>query len=471
MVAGSAEQDATIEIRGSGTGSLADSVRRSIHISPAGYPTRESIAGRLSDRAKVRLPIPKDIVPGSLAVTVRAYPSPLADVMSGVESILREPHGCFEQTSATNYPNAMALLYLKESQTANPDVSRRALGMLDRGYQKLISFECENLGYEWFGTDPGHEALSAFGLMQFTDMSQVMAVKDEVLTRTRQWLMGRRDGQGGFRRNPRHLHVWSVEQPIVNAYVLWALTEADVAAGQPHRATSELAMELDQLNRVARDSSDPYLVALSAAALMNVKRSDDGEFLLQKLAGMQNQDGSLQGKTTVVSSGGLSLKMETTALAALAWVKSPQYVPQAQAAAKWIASNRMGTAGFGSTQATVLALKALIAMAGHSQSQAGGRLLVQLDGKVIGQAKLPQQPSSGSTVEITGLGGQLEALGENVGEVEIELVASQAKNLSYTIDVACHAITPKSDDACPVKLTVELTGEFAADDRSQRERR
>ena len=88
VVAGSAEQDASIEIRGSGSGSLADSVRRSIHISPAGYPTRESIAGRLSDRARVRLPIPKDIVPGSLSVTVRAYPSPLADVMSGVESTL-----------------------------------------------------------------------------------------------------------------------------------------------------------------------------------------------------------------------------------------------------------------------------------------------------------------------------------------------------------------------------------------------
>ena len=463
VLAGSAEDVATVEIRATGFGQLSDKVRRGIRIAPAGYPSRSSIAGQLNDHATVGLPIPKDLIPGSLAVTVRAYPSPLADIMSGVESILREPHGCFEQASATNYPNAMALIYLRESQQANPEVSRRALGMLKRGYQKLQSFECENLGYEWFGTDPGHEALSAFGLMQFTDMSKVMDVKDEILVRTRKWLLGRRDGKGGFRRNPRHLHVWSVEQTLVNAYVLWAITEADVAAGQPLRAAGELALELDELNRRASQSNDPYLVALSAAALMNVKRTEDGESLLQKLSDLQKSDGSLQGRTTVVSSGGFSLKMETTALGTLAWVKSPRFIPQARKAAKWIAGNRMGTAGFGSTQATVLALKALVAMAGHTQVQSGGRLLVQHDGEVIGEARLPDQPESGSVVELTGLGSRLEALRPSNGEIEIELLASGSSQLSYSIEVACHVVTPVSSDDCPTALQVELGGTFSDD--------
>ena len=292
---GAAETDATIQISGS-AGSLSDSVRRSLHISPAGYPARRSLAGVLDQRTKIKLPVPKEIVDGSLAVTLRAYPSPLADVMSGVESILREPHGCFEQTSATNYPNTMALLYMQRNDIANPDVTRKARAMLNRGHDKLISFECEKRGYEWFGHDPGHEALSAFGLMQFQDMSQVMDISGEMLTRTRQWLMGRRDGKGGFKRNPRHLHVWSVKQPIVNAYVLWALTEADVATGHDRRADSELSAELDQLERVAGDSDDAYLIGLSAAALLNVKRSEAGEALLQKLAGMQAEDGGADRK-------------------------------------------------------------------------------------------------------------------------------------------------------------------------------
>ncbi len=457
VVEGSAEIDAEIEIGGVAGTSLRDTVRRKVHISPAGYPASESLAGVLTRRATVQLPVPNDIVDGSLAVTLRAYPSPLADVMSGVESILREPHGCFEQTSATNYPNTMALQYMQKNDIANPDVSRRARGMLDRGYTKLTSFECEKRGYEWFGKDPGHEALSAFGLMQFTDMAAIMEVNDVMMVRTRKWLMGRRDGKGGFHRNPRHLHVWSVKQEIVNAYVLWAISEADVATGHSQRAASELATEIDHMHSVANKSDDPYLIALSAATLMNVKRTTEGEALLQKLAQAQGEDGLLQGKTTVTSSGGVSLKVETTALATLAFIKSPKYIDNARAAAKWITTNRRGNAGFGSTQATVLALKALVAIAEHSgNSGGGGKLQVLLHGEVIGQAELPTRPESGSTVEIVGLGQHLQ---DAEPGATIELVAKNARNLSYSIDLSYHAITPRSDDGCPFELTTNLNAD------------
>ena len=462
VASGLAEGDATVEVRGTSQ-SLSDAIRRHLHISPAGYPTRGTVAGNLAESATVPIAIPETLVPGSLAVTVRAYPSPVADVMSGVESILREPHGCFEQTSATNYPNAMVLQYLTQSKTSNPSVSKRALGMLDRGYQKLIRFECERDGFEWFGADPGHEALSAFGLMQFTDMAQVMEISQEMMSRTRQWLLARRDGNGGFQRNPRHLHVWSVEQAIVNAYVLWAITEADVAAGHPMRANGELAKELNELDRIARASEDPYLVALSAATLMNVKRDEAGRSLLNRLAGMQKPDGHFEGRTTVTSSGGLSLKMETTAIAALAFAKSQSDLSRARKAANWIKSHRQGTAGFGSTQATVLALKALITVANESETTLGGALEVRLDGKVIGQAKLPDDARSGSAVEIRDLGAEIEEWLGDRRAVELELVAPGTHELAFTIDIACHVSTPESDATCPLRLRTKLVSDQGND--------
>ncbi|EMI20239.1 alpha-2-macroglobulin [Rhodopirellula maiorica SM1] len=377
---------------------------------------------------------------------------------------MREPHGCFEQTSATNYPNTMALLYMQKSDTSNPDFTQRAMGMLERGYGKLTRFECEKRGYEWFGNDPGHEALSAFGLMQFNDMTKVMDVSQEMITRTRVWLMGRRDGKGGFKRNPRHLHVWSVEQQIVNAYVLWAISEADVAVGQSRRTANELKAELDQLARVADSSNDPYLISLSAATLMNVNRNKEGRKLLDRLTQLQHEDGHLEGATTVVSSGGLSRKMETTALAVLAWSKAAKYESNADGAATWIRANRMGSGGFGSTQATVLALKALITHANQQDvSSAGAVLSVMLDGKVIGQAKIPQDIRSGSAVEIAGLGHSIAAKLAESDSVELTLRADGVKNLSYTIDVAYNATTPESEEACPVKVTTKLAGEFDAD--------
>ena len=71
-----------------------------------------------------------------------------------------------------------------------------------RGYKKLTGYESPKKGYEWFGGDPGHEALTAYGLMQFADMKDVYgAVDGAMLARTGAWLKSRRDGNGGYLRD------------------------------------------------------------------------------------------------------------------------------------------------------------------------------------------------------------------------------------------------------------------------------
>ena len=290
-----------------------------------------------------------------------------------------------------------------------------------------------------------------------------MTISKDMLNRTRHWLMDRRDGKGGFQSNLHHLHDWSVKQEVVNAYVLWAISEADVATGQPHRTANELGPELDQMTDVAYASNDPYLIGLSAATLMNVHRIEPGDRLLAKLSNLQREDGSLVGETTVTSSGGISRTMETTAIAILAWVKSPRFIPEAGRGAKWITGNRRGNAGFGSTQATVLALKALVAMSGQSKTGTGGMLRVELEGEVIGQAKLPEHASSASAVEIKGLGNPIEAASKRDRPLMITLVAKESQHLSYTVDVAYHVVTPLSGEGCPFELTTELQGDWNDD--------
>ena len=122
---------------------------------------------------------------------------------------------------------------------ADAALVERSSRLIDAGYKKLAGYESPRQGFEWFGGDPGHEALTAFGLMQYHDMAEVMPVDAEMVERTRTWLLNRRNGQGGFHRNPRHLHVWSVQQDIVDAYVLWALTEADAAARKSQISNSK----------------------------------------------------------------------------------------------------------------------------------------------------------------------------------------------------------------------------------------
>lgn len=66
-------------------------------------------------------------------------------------------------------------------------------------------FETQGGGFEWFGGSPAHEALTAYGALEFQDMSQVFPVDPALLQRTKAWLRGRANGSGGFLRDPKSL--------------------------------------------------------------------------------------------------------------------------------------------------------------------------------------------------------------------------------------------------------------------------
>lgn len=98
----------------------------------------------------------------------------MASLTQALEALIREPYGCFEQTSATVYPNIMAQQYFKTHSGVSPQLMEKSYKLLGTGLDKLRSFEVKGSGgYEWFGSEPAHEALTAYGLLEFVDMAQV----------------------------------------------------------------------------------------------------------------------------------------------------------------------------------------------------------------------------------------------------------------------------------------------------------
>ena len=74
-----------------------------------------------------------------------------------------------------------------------------------------------------------------------------------MLKRTQDYLLSRRDGKGGFLRNPRALDSFGrAPDDITNAYIVWALTES----GKDDDLTDELNALADQ----AKTSKDPYFL-------------------------------------------------------------------------------------------------------------------------------------------------------------------------------------------------------------------
>jgi uncharacterized protein YfaS (alpha-2-macroglobulin family) len=76
----------------------ADVVERTFKIVPDGFPVIRSQSGLLEKVAVHEMELPANMVPGSLKAQVQVFPSTLAELERGLDSLLREPCGCFEQS-------------------------------------------------------------------------------------------------------------------------------------------------------------------------------------------------------------------------------------------------------------------------------------------------------------------------------------------------------------------------------------
>lgn len=450
-----------------------DTIARTIKIVPDGFPGIGSVSDVLEGgRALGTVKLPKDVVPGSLKVRLEMYPTSMADLVNGLDGLLREPYGCFEQTSTNNYPNTLILDYLDRTNQAKPDVSKRAKDLLGRGYSKLVSFECPDskisgkLGFEWFGSpDRQHEALTAYGLMQFKDMARVHEVDPKLIQRTQAYLMSRRDGKGGFLRNPKSLDSFGgAPKHTTDAYIVWALVESD----PDNKENLDLNKEIAALKEQASDEKseggkDAYFVALVANVLLKRGDGKTAQELLDRLKDKLTKAGAVTGATTSITrSGGRDLEIETTSLTLLGWMRAnnPKYATAIKDATKWISQQRGGYGGFGSTQSTILALKALIA---HAQANAhpaeAGDLKLLVNGKEIAVRKFTEKDVEVIATDVANA-EEVFAFGK---DTEIEVTTTAKHAYPFAVSYSYTTLTPVSSDKCAVKLGTKLGKAEAAE--------
>ena len=148
-------------------------------------------------------------------------------------------------------------------------------------------------------------------------MARVRHVDPAMLQRTRTWLLGQRDGKGGYARKTHTLHTWLAEPEVANSYNTWALLEAKVEGDSDGGSRLGAGRRRADAEHLRHGPGRERARAWAAS-------QEGANHLLDKLAGKQTEDGSLTGATTsVVGSGGEALTIETTALAVLAWLKNP----------------------------------------------------------------------------------------------------------------------------------------------------
>jgi len=393
-----------VSARGSGRG-VADAVRRPIEVLPDGRRVEQVASGTLQRQRPVELTLttPDQAIPGSVKAIVKVYPSSFSQVVEGLDAVFQRPYGCFEQTSSITYPNVLALDYLRRIKKSAPEVEAKARQYIHLGYQRLLSFEVHGGGFEWFGSSPANRTLTAYGLMELEDMARVHDVDPNLIARTRRWLLDQRRPDGSWDPEGRSFHDNPAErsrnQDLVRlstaAYIAWSVFSG-------HAAEPEARATFAYLQRHgAAAIDDPYVLALVAHGLLAIEpEGTAARSYLDRLESLEQtslggelvwwQPPDSRSDRTLFYGGGETRQIETTALAALAFFHAGRSPAIVQGALAWLVVHKDRDGTWGSTQATILALRALVAGTGKpTGGETPRQIAIMLDGEAVSQIVIP----------------------------------------------------------------------------------
>jgi len=376
------------------TGSgMGDAVERTVRIEPDGSPVEQVLSGYVREATTFAMTVPEGSVPGGDSLQIKLYPGSFAVLVDGLENMLRMPSGCFEQTSSSTYPNILVLKYLRDAKKTKPELEAKALGFLLAGWQRLVTFEVQGGGFSWFGNAPANQVLTAYGLMEFADMADVMPIDQAVVSRTRNWLVSKQQSDGSFKPDASFLHQesWGDIQKssvIITAWVAWSL-----ARTRPQRKNLDGALRkaLGYLERNAASATDPYALAYLANAYAEAAadrpRSHEAQMAKSTLARLvktaKAQEKQLYFPTalrTATYGGSIGADVEVTALAIRAFMRSAEHLDIVGPVLDWLVSNKDGNGNWHTTQATIQALQALVGGLGTATEAVAGEVAVRVNG-------------------------------------------------------------------------------------------
>ncbi len=294
----------------------------------------------------------------------------------------------------------------------------KALEYINLGYQRLLTFEVPGGGFDWYGNPPANVVLSAYGLLEFSDMAKVYEIDPRVIDRTRDYLLKQQRPDGSWAMPQRTVYSWTGLQGdfVVTAYVAWSLAEAGIKGPEVERAMEWLRRNLDEVK-------DPYPLALAANALAAFDPKDARTtLLLRTLDGKKTEDREnrtvhwkQEGSTAFYARGDYA-SIETTALAAYAMMKTPDYANTVNGALAYLVKMKDARGTWGSTSATILSLKALLrGMLGQEQKGVA-KILFRVNGVA---REVTVTPDQADVLQLVDFKDEARK-GDNAVEIEVE---------------------------------------------------
>ncbi|MFC3158609.1 TonB-dependent receptor plug domain-containing protein [Chryseobacterium arachidis] len=398
-----------------------------------GFPYNFSIINNKTEKIEVDVP---EFIDRSLSASYYVFENSALQLFEDLERLKREPYGCFEQLSSTVYPNVFILDYLRSVKKINNETESLVIKNMKKGFQKMLSYKNKDGGFGYFNASESDASVSAFALLEFMDLKKYVDIDPKIITDLTAFILSKKKYNGIFEvrksyeiNSPYSEFAWSR-----NMYVLYALSKL----GFKNELEDAYAISLKR----ALATKDSYQLALMANVSDNLNKNKEYEDIVS-LLDKQFESQNINPDITFTGSRGVSAKAETLSLYMMALQK---YTKLNEVKIRNIADVLIGYNGyygFGSTQATSLALEVLSEFFSKNE-------------KMYGTEK-PKIKVNKAEI----LPGSNVASAFKVGKNEIMIDYPSQKGLPYKLEYQYYSLkAPKSKDI-PLILETKLKSEVS----------
>lgn len=396
---------------------------------------------------------PASYITGNNSLRVCFKNSGLGLIIEAIRKLNQQPYGCFEQASSVNFPLVLALKLLLKLRPFTPELQKlfdEILANLKKGIALLLTYECTDGGFEWFGKSPCHATLTAYGLWQFREIRDLgldtPLFDYALLDRLVNFLQTAKDGKGGYKIRGGYDELGNPDQEVSDIYVNYVLSQ-DSASFK-----SGFASELQGIRTLYGEYKknpnrlDSYRLALVALMYFNLGEVEVAREIVIQLFSRQKPSGEIaQSITSITRSSGISLSIETTALTLIIALRVKYFdnLPAIDGCLKYLTGQMTGGA-YSSTQATILSLMAFSEYISAFNISANREVYnISFQGKQFGSLSISPNDLRPQCIDLSAALAKVEAPNFQIQVAVTATAGSQSKSF-FSIDLQYYDSNPSS---------------------------
>jgi uncharacterized protein YfaS (alpha-2-macroglobulin family) len=350
------------------------------------------------------LNLPPNTDSGSRQLRIEATPSISGTLLGALDYLTTFPYGCTEQTMSSFLPNIIVSQTLKEFKTASIRNNNDLTKKVERGRNRLYSFQHDDGGWGWWKDDKSDPFMTAYVIDGLTLARQAgFEIDDDRLARGREKLQGMLDAD-------------NTRDTDTRALMVYALAES---GGADSKHVEKLFAERNNLQPYGR-----ALLALTLSSLKMDKRAAEVAAEIERSANIDNMTAHWESKRTPILDFTDNDQTEGTALSLKALSRIKPDSSLLPFAARWLVSDRENGAYWNSTKDTAFAIFGLIdyVKISHEQSPA-----YDLEIYVNGETVLTEHVSETNSAQVF----EFKRKGGLIGETNQIRVVKRGKGTLY----------------------------------------